>query len=176
MDRYVKMSSSEFDRQFGEKLVAALPKMKGVARFYMYPGDDEDDILQETALLAWKFRLNYRGEATFITWLGHIVRNIVSSQHRRERGQARIPRSFMQLGDGYDTADLRIMPADEAAAASEQRSIVFREIANLRPSYQRALEMRLLEIPNGPTSTRKVHVYRAMLILRGRLKNHRTAA
>ncbi len=97
--------------------------------------EDAQDAMQETMLRAWRSLKNYRGEASFSTWLYRVAVSCCLDALRRRKPQARQD-SMEELGErGFDPPDRQPGP-QEALEKGEQREAL-RRAMNLLPEEQR---------------------------------------
>jgi DNA-directed RNA polymerase specialized sigma24 family protein len=160
---------TEFDRQFGEDLEAALPLMKRAVCYYSDRPDERDDIVQDTALLAWKHRGQFQGTAHLNAWVLRILRNVAASLRRRQRLNAR-PWD-QQLVEGFDMVDRRGRPADEMLLSNEVRAAVEKRILELPKGMQAGLRITLDPLRRRPlTITERGQYLRAVIVLRAKFQ------
>jgi len=153
------------DADFERELVDALPLMEKTASAYLRRGDDRRDVVQEAALRAWANRDQFRGDSKFSSWAHTIVRNVVLEIHRRKHAGCR-PHE-VSMPNFFDPVD------DKPMTAHEDWPVIEKLLPTLPKPMQIAVDIRLKGLNAGPTSTNKVRYYRAILILRARLRGKR---
>ena len=150
------------DEDFERELVEALPLMEKSACAYLRRGDDRRDVVQEAALRAWANRGQFRGDSKFSSWAHTIVRNVVLEMHRRKHAGTR-PHE-VSMPDSFE-------PVDEKRVIAHEDWPIIENLLRTLPKHMRgAIEIRLSESDPGSTSTNKVRCYRAILILRTKLR------
>ena len=86
VSRQDRPAKGDGDRAVFDRLVvAALPKARGVVRRMIGHPEDTEDILQEALLNAWKAFPDFRGEASFSTWLTTIATRAAVDFLRRSK-------------------------------------------------------------------------------------------
>jgi RNA polymerase sigma factor (sigma-70 family) len=153
------------DADFERELVAALPLMERTASAYLRRGDDRSDVVQEAALRAWAHRGQFRGDSKFSSWAHTIVRNVVLEMHRRKHLERR-PHE-VSTANFFDTV------ADKSMTANEDWPLIEKLLLTLPKPMQMAIDINLNGLNAGPTSTNKVRYYRAILVLRAKLRGKR---
>ena len=134
---------------------------------------DAEDAAQEAFLRCYRKLAQYRGEATFSTWLFRLARNAAVDYQRRERRRpepVEVPDvaggAQTELGDGISattlTAALQDLPDDYRVPT------VLRDIYGL--PYQ-----EIADVTARPLGTVKVMVHRGRASLRLRLRAEREA-
>jgi RNA polymerase sigma-70 factor, ECF subfamily len=128
------------------------------------------DLTQETFLRAWRAIGEFRGEASFRTWLYRIAMNLAIRETERRRRVA-------PLAPDHDVADSTTIDAFERLEVEVERSDLRRAIDALpagdqelvRLLYQDRLSYEAIsELLGVPVSTVKVRLHRA----RARLRVH----
>lgn len=174
------------DRAAFDEFVAAY-KVKAVSWAFHMVGNTQDagDIVQEAFLRVFTGIEHFRGDAKFATWFYRILVNL-SRDHIRRR--ARSGKIFIERrDDGEDDRD----PVDEAAdetmnprrlAMNEELGVLLdRAVAKLPEKQKAAFCMKYLDgIPVGEiagilgcrAATVKVHIFRALCALRGRMESY----
>jgi len=150
------------DADFERELVEALPLMERTASAYLRRGDDRRDVVQEASLRAWANRGQFRGDSKFSSWAHTIVRNVVLEMHRRKHAGCR-PHE-VSMPNFFDAVD------DKPMSAHEDWPVVEKLFPALPKHLQVAIEIHLNGLNAGPTSTNRVRYYRAILILRAKLR------
>jgi RNA polymerase sigma factor (sigma-70 family) len=150
------------DADFERELVEALPLMERTASVYVRRGDDRRDVVQEAALRAWANRGQFRGDSKFSSWAHTIVRNVVLEMHRRKHAGTRPPE--VSMPNFFDVVD------DTPMTAHEDWPVIEELLPTLPKHMQVAIDIRLKDLNAGPTSTNKVRYYRAILVLRAKLR------
>ena len=106
------------------------------------PGDDADDVGQETFIRFFRALPRFRGDAAVRTYLTRIAMNLcvdVLSRRRRRRG-------WLRLGAGASDESLPAAP-DEGGALEERerRALVRAAVDDLPPKHRAVVVLRLLE-------------------------------
>jgi RNA polymerase sigma factor (sigma-70 family) len=154
------------DDDFERELVAALPLMERTASAYLRRGDDRSDVVQEAALRAWAHRGQFRGDSKFSSWAHTIVRNVVLEMHRQKHVKRR-PHEVSMAANFFDAV------ADKRMTAHEDWPLIEKLLLTLPKPMQMAIDIHLNGLNAGPTSTNKVRYYRAILVLRAKLRGKR---
>src|SRR6266404_6735048 len=68
-------------------MVAVRGRVKSMVR----NTSDEDDLVQETFLNAWRHLSSFRSDASFRTWITRVATNEVLQQYRRDRRTPIVP-------------------------------------------------------------------------------------
>jgi len=135
---------------------------------------DEDDLVQEVFLKAWRHLASFRCEASFRTWITRIAMNEVALLFRRERnsplGPARV---------GLDTFASQYESPHQCFARSEARNTVHKALEGLPPKYRQVLILRDLselsvretaQLLQSSVPLVKTRLFRARLLLLAALK------
>jgi len=101
---------------------------------------DEDDLVQETFLKAWRHLSSFRSDASFRTWITRVATNEVLQQYRRNRRSPAGP-----AATGLDTCASHDESPHEALARMETRQTIRTAIARLPEKYRRVLILRDLD-------------------------------
>jgi len=101
---------------------------------------DEDDLVQETFLKAWRHLSSFRSDASFRTWLTRVATNEVLQQYRRDRSSP-VGLAIMDL----DTCPSGHGSPHDALARVEARHTIRKAVAGLPKKYRRVLVLRDLE-------------------------------
>jgi RNA polymerase sigma factor (sigma-70 family) len=101
---------------------------------------DEDDLVQETFLNAWRHLSSFRSDASFRTWITRVATNEVLQQYRRNRRSAIAP----AVTDLEACASHEETPY-QALARMEAHQTVRTAIARLPEKYRRVLVLRDLD-------------------------------
>lgn len=109
--------------------------------------EDAKDVLQETLITALQKVGEFRGDASFRTWLYTIARSHCS--RKRRKGNREILARDDLEHNTREVADSAPLAADELVAATE-RSQVAAAIAELEPMYKEVLVLRDIEGLTAP--------------------------
>src|SRR5437016_1590130 len=111
--------------------------VRGRVRSMLRNTSDEDDIIQETFLNAWRHLSSFRSDSSFRTWITRVAMNEVLQQYRRDR---RYPATPAAAGlDAFPSQSES--PHDELARVEARREI--RAGARKLPAkYRRVLILR----------------------------------
>jgi RNA polymerase sigma-70 factor, ECF subfamily len=163
------------ERSKRDQLLAALPRLRSLARSLAPDPSSVDDLLQDTFLRAWTNLDQFADGTSMLAWLTTILRNQAYSEHRKRRRE-------VLDADGAYAATLVSLPAQQARLDFQD---VERAMARL-PSLQR--EALLLvgaeglayeaaaETCNATLGTIKSRVNRARLRLSEMLADPQPAA
>lgn len=141
--------------------------------------------MQEAFATALEREAEFRGEASFGTWVHRIVyTKAIDLLRRRGREQpwpeeepAELAAEDLALGHAPSWA----RPPDEVLLGSETREALERALEELTPVQRAVFELRevearpteeVAEILGMPPGTVRVHLHRARLRLRARLSEH----
>jgi RNA polymerase sigma-70 factor (ECF subfamily) len=95
---------------------------------------DEDDLVQETFLKAWRRLSSLRSDANFRAWVTRVATNEVLQQHRRDRRSLANP-----LATTLDTCVSHSESPHEALARVEARQTIRSAVAGLPEKYRQVL-------------------------------------
>jgi RNA polymerase sigma-70 factor (ECF subfamily) len=152
-----------------------------VARSLLRDDDEAEDVVQQTFLQAYINFVDFRGEANLRTWLTRIALNDALSRRRRQRSTVELS----QLDTGRERARSDILLSsltnwtpEHAAARSQIREILEREIDHLPPAFRIVLILRDVEeasvdetanVLGIKPETVRTRLHRARRMLRDRL-------
>jgi RNA polymerase sigma-70 factor, ECF subfamily len=119
---------------------------------------DQDDIVQETFLKAWRHLSSFRSKASFRAWITRIATNEVVQQYRRDQRDAVAPAA----------ADLDDCPSGdespfEALVRAEGCQTIQTAIARLPYKYRLVLIIRDLDELTIQETARQLHVGAALV-------------
>jgi RNA polymerase sigma-70 factor, ECF subfamily len=117
-----------------------LPLLSRWVRSRVPDGEDADDIVQQTLLLAIRHIHQFRHEASFGTWLCRIAINVIRARMRspdRRRTVFADPRTF----EAFNLSDARQSPL-AALEAKESKRRIHQAIARLPEAYRVVVELR----------------------------------
>jgi RNA polymerase sigma-70 factor (ECF subfamily) len=101
---------------------------------------DEDDIVQETFLNAWRHLASFRFDSSFRTWITSVATNEVLQQYRRDRRRPTCPAAA-----GLDAFPSQSESPYEALARIEARRTIRAAARKLPAKYRRVLILRDLD-------------------------------
>ena len=115
------------------------------------PAVDVDDLVQETLLHAWRNRDQYRGDASFDTWILAIARNRIRMRRRADRTRGAFE-AALQAVDREEIPDEILRSAETAGAIrralealpADQRDVLLRR-------YFQGLSIRHIAASLGET-------------------------
>ncbi|MDQ8728103.1 RNA polymerase sigma factor [Bradyrhizobium sp. LHD-71] len=144
---------------FGNELVALLPRLRRFARSLTGQPDDADDLVQAALERALRSRSSWEPGTRLDAWIFRIMRNLWIDQirHRKVRGDRTTIEAAEQLSgfDGRVVTDNRIMLADVqellATLPGDQRAVV-QSVCIDELSYREAAEH--LKTPIGTVMSR----------------------
>ncbi len=157
---------------FGQHYQSSLRVARGILR----SDDDAQDAVQKAYLSALKHMDEFRGEASFKTWITRIVIN-VCFMHIRQSSQGIVTRCDTDLPVALNAPDLTTKSPEDSAWCSELRSALAAALARLPKQYK---EVLVLHAMTGLTvheialrlglslSAAKTRLFRA----RGRMRRH----
>lgn len=135
-----------------------------------------EDLLQETFIRLWKYRMKYREIARFSTWIYTIAGNLVRSEMRRKSRDLRVDiepkegedRPAVELVDKAPPVDAQVhsrMTIERVRAAIDRLPEEFREVIILRELEELSYE-EIVELISVPLGTVKSRINRARARLR----------
>jgi RNA polymerase sigma-70 factor (ECF subfamily) len=98
------------------------------------PEADVDDLVQETLLQAWKNRAQFRGEASLLTWVLSIARNLIRMRQRSLAKKSEVEAAILAIDHEEIPRDL--LRSEELAGALR------RALDGLDPQHAEALVLR----------------------------------
>jgi len=143
--------------------------------------DDAQTLTQECFLKAYEARSTYRGEASLSTWLVRIAVNLAHDYHRNRRldfwrrlfsGSSEPDQAMARLPAGGATPEQDLLAKEKLAAvwsATEKLSPQQRVIFVLRFVEEMSLE-EIAATTNLKLGTVKIHLFRALAVVRKRMK------
>ncbi len=142
---------------------------------------DEDDLVQQAFLKAWRHLASFRAEASFRTWLTQIAANEVMQLYRRERSSPICP----ALAD-LDSFASRCESPHQSLERVEARQAVRNAVAKLPEKYREILILRDLQQLTAQETGRRLQIgvplvktrlFRARLLLSSavRRQHHRAS-
>jgi RNA polymerase sigma-70 factor (ECF subfamily) len=144
--------------------------------------DEANDVASETFLRVYNALPNFRGDASFITWLFRIITNVYLDERKRQR--ARPHQSLEEIIELEETTVSRQIedpsPTPAQRVEGRERAELLQAAIQSLPDYQRAMiamyhsENRsyeeIAEILDLPIGTVKSRLNRARLSLREKLE------
>ena len=139
-----------------------------------------DDVLQETWIRVLTRGSQFNGESQFITWLYAVARNLVRDLRRRKQPQIGSLEVTTNNGDQVvlEVASKEKTPFDHYVA-TEEAHVLAGAFQTLMPRHREVVELRFHQemslseialIVGAPVSTVKARLYRAMAVLRPKIK------
>ncbi len=137
---------------------------------------EEDDLVQEVFLKAWRHLASFRSEANFRTWITRIATNEVLQLFRRESR-----RQVCAAAVDFDTFTSRFESPQRFLERAETNRIVRGAIGGLPEAYSQILVLRDLEqLSENETARRlqgsvamvKTRLFRARRLLLGAIQTH----
>jgi len=110
-------------------------------------GEEVDDVLQEVFLRAWRGLPNFKGDATFTTWLYRIAFTVTIDRERRRKRRPQVqdaidPAKEERTGGTY--RDARRTP-EEYSLGEDQVRMVRKALLEVEPLYRQILILREME-------------------------------
>lgn len=136
-------SRMQHQHDFTELLQADLPTIRRFVLRRVADHFEAEDIVQETAIKAFIHFTEFRGEATFKTWLGSIARNEIRSRHRRE-STSRVSYIEADKLDQMVSAGPTDSPYHQYQK-KERRRILEDVVGSLRASERDVVRLRALD-------------------------------
>ena len=117
------------DEGFKRELVGVLPHLRAFARGLCGRADYADDLVQETAIKAWKARQRFEPGTNLRAWTFTILRNHYLSELRRNRRQSDMDddvheKLLVMEADQEDTLHLADMQKALSKLPSERREAI----------------------------------------------------
>lgn len=137
-----------------------------------------DDLVQETYLRAFRFAHRFEPGTHLRAWLFQILRNTFVTFYRRNARQSLVPDSA-GADEPADGAGTELPDAPMATSVDLERALAdlpdeFRSVLLLADLEGFALA-EIAHIMDTPVGTVKSRLFRARRLLRGRLRDYRTA-
>ncbi|MFA5535810.1 MAG: sigma-70 family RNA polymerase sigma factor [Bacillota bacterium] len=133
---------------FGELVSIYEKQVYSIAYRFMGNHDDANDLAQEAFIRAFKGIENFRGDASFKTWLYHIVANVCRDELRRVKRQPTVSlNSPIMTEDGEinrEQEDWTFAP-EIVYENKEMQELVQRLLNELIPEYRQVLILRELQ-------------------------------
>lgn len=98
-----------------------------------------EDLTQETYIRCHKNIQHFRGEASEMTWLRKIARNVVYDYYKRQRTL-----SFIPFTSKHEREEKTYVPHEWLLAGEETRTL-YTAIQNLKFAYREAIILRKIE-------------------------------
>ncbi len=179
-----KAQSGDFDA-FAKLVDANKERIYSLARKMTGNDQDAEDILQETLLRAIDKIDQFRGDASFGTWLYTITLNLARAQFAKKKQtdlqplEDYLPGTFVNGGHHHEGSALFDWKDPHKLMESEQlRDIIDKSISELPYKYREAFVLRFVEelsvkevarlIQQSEAST-KSRIFRARLAMRDKL-------
>jgi len=177
-DRLLVQQAQQGDASaFGSLVGLYGPKVFNLIAYMCGDRDQADDLTQEAFLKAFKSIGNYKGDASFYTWIYRIAVNTVLSQRRTDLRKSRGVEDLAataRIGSDPHTSDpLSILER------AEQVDVVQRAIKELPPEAAAVVVLRDMEslpyrqiadVLGLPAGTVRSRLFRARMTLRDILK------
>jgi RNA polymerase sigma-70 factor (ECF subfamily) len=122
------------ESRFTADMVAARGCLAHILSNYFHNEADVDDAIQQTYLLAWRGRAEFRGECAVKTWLCWIAKNVAVGELRRLRFKAETPMLAV-----FDAPDERIDTEGDFERL-ETRTTLMAAVSKLRDNHRASLE------------------------------------
>lgn len=144
--------------------------------------NDAEDITAETFIRVYNAIQNFRGDATFSTWLFRIAHNVFLDMRKKERAH---PHSSLQEALELDESEVQRQiedpgPRPEQEAETAELNSILREAIDQLPDYQKAMVLlyhtqnksyeEIAEIMHLPIGTVKSRLNRARIALKAKLE------
>lgn len=106
------------------------------------PGDEAEDIGQETFIRFYRTIGTFRGEASIATYLHRIAVNLcLNAVKRRQRWRLRLAPADPETLESFASRD----QADRNALSDESRRLVHRAIQELPPDFRSVVVLRMID-------------------------------
>ena len=130
------MQKQETEKQFENHIRQNELLIWKVCRIYAYTHADRKDLFQEIVIQLWKAYPNFKGNATFTTWLYRVAINTAITGLRREK----------HFITSYEPAALPVTASDESTneTAAEQLQQLYAAIEQLS-QVERAIVLLYME-------------------------------
>ena len=122
---------------------------------------DEDDLVQEVFLKAWRHLPSFRSDASFRTWITRIATNEVLQLHRKTANSPLLPATF-----DLDIFASPIESPERSLQRAETAQIVRRAIAGLPPIYRQIAGLRYLKQLSEEETARHMQASIALVKIR----------
>ena len=145
--------------EFGYRIVALLPRLRGFARALARSADAADDLVQATCEKALRNEESWTPDTRLDSWLFRIMRNHWIDTVRRNRPEIPVDgeeaAEALPVEDGRRTADARLALGDVrrlADALPDEQRMVLMLVCVEELSYREAAEF--MEVPIGTVMSR----------------------
>lgn len=170
---------------FAALVAPSLPVLLRIAARYTRSRDDAEEIVQQALLNAFRHLDNYRGDATFSTWLVRITINEALMFSRRKRPEVVSLENvhveshrFCAIWAGETRTPEQVVASDEAVKT------IYALMGRMRPAYRVVLALKagasshqeIAERLDIPLRTVRVRLHRARRELRRLLSDEEQAA
>lgn len=151
--------------QFETELTNAMRAMRGhAARILRHHPADVDDVMQNAAIKAWRFRESFRGEAHFNTYFFRIVVNEALMHLRKESATPQAGHTeLLDVEDEEKARELeaKVATPERAAYAAEIREAIARAVAQMPTLRRQEAKLFLLGDCASREGARKARRFRA---------------
>lgn len=168
---------------FREVMQRCNQRLFRIARGVVNNDSEAEDVVQEAYMRAFEKLSTFRGDASLLTWLGHIVINEARGRLRRERPNVDFSTLDTSTLDDSHVVAFRPQfgqedPATDAARA-QMRGLIEHAIAKLPPTFRVVFVMREIEqctveetasLLGIRPETVKTRLHRARRLLRAELE------
>ena len=117
-----------------------LPVLLRFAAAFASNPDDAEDLVQETVLRAFRSRAGFRGEASELSWLRRILRNLAIDRSRRPVREIAVDEVEARWRDDSYTVDVA-----EVVAAADRRDDLLDALSRLSHPYRTMVVLHDLE-------------------------------
>lgn len=133
---------------FGELVSIYEKQVYTVAYRFMGNPEDASDLTQEAFVRAFRAISRFRGEASFKTWIYHIVANVCRDELRKRKKQAVVSLDApIVTGDGYiarEQEDWSLAP-ERVYDSIELQETIQQLLNQLIPEYRQVLVLREIQ-------------------------------
>ncbi len=119
------------DDEWAERVLGHVPVLLRFASAFTSDRADAEDLVSEAILRAYRSRGGFRGEASELSWLRRILRNLAIDRARRPVRELSVDEV-----EGHWRDDAYTVDADEVVAAAEQRDELLDALSRLSHPYR----------------------------------------
>lgn len=127
-------------QRWADRVVVHVPALLRFARAFTSDPADAEDLVQEALLRAYRSRHTFRGEASELTWLRRILRNLAIDRSRRPHREVSVDDAELAWRDDCYSVD-----AAEVVALAEQRDDLLDALSRLSYAYRSAVVLHDVE-------------------------------